>query len=233
MSSRTIRGVLCVIMGFFLIAAWASSAASMPEFRIALTFDDGPRPDILKDLLPLLERYEAKGTFFVVGWAAAKHADTIHDVHRRGHEIENHTYGHDNLKKLVASQGANGVRLNLARTSEIIQKITGRKPHFVRPPFWALNDEITHIITNEGYRVVMLERPDINSLDYEDVDKKRPVDMLTNRVKYLIEYNQKRGKTDFVLVFHELPLTVQALNHLIPYFKDKGYRFVRLDALYP
>ena len=226
-------GVICLMVCFFLIIAWVASVGSASELRIALTFDDGPRPDVLKDLLPLLEQYEAKGTFFVVGWAAAKYADTIYDLHRRGHQIENHTYGHDNLKKLIVSHGPNGVRLTITRTSEIIQKLTDRKPHFVRPPFWAINDEILRIITEAGYQTVTLEKPDINSLDYEDVDKKRPVEALINRVEYLIAYNRRRGKTDFVLVFHELPLTLQALRHLIPYFKNQGYNFMRLDELYP
>lgn len=63
---------------------------------VVLTFDDGPQPVPTKKLLDLLDKHRLKATFFVVGlWVRD---DTYHLIQRMaasGHEIGNHTYGHD------------------------------------------------------------------------------------------------------------------------------------------
>ncbi len=87
------------------------------------------------------------------------------------------------------------------------------------------------MIEQAGYRVVKLERPDVNSMDYEDFAKHRTAEVLIARVKKLIELRERNKNYQHVLVFHELPLTAEALKTLIPYFREHGYRFVRLDEL--
>src|SRR5688572_12628841 len=37
---------------------------------VALTFDDGPDPDLTPRIIEILDRYDAKATFFVVGYNA-------------------------------------------------------------------------------------------------------------------------------------------------------------------
>ena len=69
---------------------------SLGAGQLVLTFDDGPQPGPTKKLLDLLDKHQLKATFFVVGvWVRA---DTYHLIQRMvksGHEIGNHTYGHD------------------------------------------------------------------------------------------------------------------------------------------
>ncbi|MDP1629263.1 MAG: hypothetical protein Q8L57_01440, partial [bacterium] len=91
--------------------------------------------------------------------------------------------------------------------------------------------EIEKLAIAEGYAVMKLGNPDINTLDYEDAAKNRPPEILTERVKNLIADREREGKFQHILVFHELPLTVKSLTNLIPYFKTLGYEFVRLDEI--
>lgn len=201
--------------------------------QIALTFDDGPNPKVLADLLPLLKTHAVHATFFVIGSVAEdkNNSEWLKKETAAGHEIENHSYGHDNFKKKFPEKGAAWIAQNLEKAARAITETTGRAPRFFRPPYWEITDEIARIAESHGYTVMRIAKPDINSLDYDDVDKHRSADTLTERVKKLIAGREAKGLAKHVLVFHELSLTVEALKTLIPHFKSRGYAFVRLDTL--
>ena len=68
--------------------------------KIALTFDDGPHPRYTSQILDVLDQYNIKATFFVVGVNAKYYSDTLESVIKRGHEIGNHTYTHPHVSCL-------------------------------------------------------------------------------------------------------------------------------------
>src|SRR5262249_16806922 len=74
------------------------------ERTIALTFDDGPNPAATPQILDLLERYEARGTFFVIGRHVRACAALAAEIVARGHTIGNHTDTHPNLLWLSRRQ---------------------------------------------------------------------------------------------------------------------------------
>ena len=91
----------------------ASSAAAPPKKdgvvfsgsvssgkRIALTFDDGPHPTKTKEILDILDKYDVKATFFIIGVNAERYPEIIADEAARGHELANHSYSHKNLSKI-------------------------------------------------------------------------------------------------------------------------------------
>src|SRR5580693_7387695 len=65
--------------------------------HIALTFDDGPNPAMTPRLLDLLDRYNAKATFFVVGKFVRSCPEIIREIDARGHLLANHTDTHPHL----------------------------------------------------------------------------------------------------------------------------------------
>jgi len=218
-------------LAVFILISFVSLSVFGAEKTIALTFDDGPKPAILKQLLPLLEKNGALATFFVIGSEAAARESLLEKMGNGGHEIENHGWGHENFKKLLKDKGSEAIERNLARTSKIIFQATGRRPFFFRPPFWEITPEIEKIVVEQGYRVMKLDNPDINTLDYKDAEKHRSVEVLIERVKNIIAKREDQGKFTHILVFHELPITVEALKTLIPYFQSRGYQFKRLEDL--
>jgi peptidoglycan/xylan/chitin deacetylase (PgdA/CDA1 family) len=66
------------------------------EKVVALTFDDGPT-DNVNMILPLLEKYHAKATFFLIGEEIEKHPDEAKKIAEEGHQIGNHTYSHNRM----------------------------------------------------------------------------------------------------------------------------------------
>jgi peptidoglycan/xylan/chitin deacetylase (PgdA/CDA1 family) len=73
---------------------------STAEAVAALTFDDGPHPDYTPRLLNLLERYQVRATFFVVGEMAQRYPEILRRIARAGHVLGNHTWDHPSLPRL-------------------------------------------------------------------------------------------------------------------------------------
>jgi len=228
---------------------------------IALTFDDGPKPYVLmgtrsgkgvasQSLLALLDQQGVKATFFVMGWRLSENADekcrqvdggvcreAAEEEHRRGHEIENHTYGHGNFRIMVGRYGEAWVLNDIERASRIIQSISGVKPAYLRPPDWTIWPELEKKIETRGYHLMTKSTAvppalrDVDSEDYfcagRDLSKcPKPSDY--DYVLRSIAQRERQGVEQHILVFHELPQSVELLSRLIPELKKRGYRFVTL-----
>jgi len=228
---------------------------------IALTFDDGPKPYVLmgtrsgkgvssQSLLALLDQQGVKATFFVMGWRLSKNADekcrqvdggvcreAAEEEHRRGHEIENHTYGHGNFRTMVGRYGEAWVLDDIERASTIIQSIGGVKPAYLRPPDWTIWPELEKKIEARGYHLMTKSTAvppalrDVDSEDYfcagRDLAKcPKPSDY--DYVLRSIAQRERQGVEQHILVFHELPQSVELLSRLIPELKRRGYSFVTL-----
>lgn len=61
---------------------------------IALTFDDGPGARLTPAILDLLDEYNARATFFMLGRNVKGQEDLVRAVADRGHEIGTHSYDH-------------------------------------------------------------------------------------------------------------------------------------------
>ena len=248
-----------------LTAIEPGGRASAPQGSklIALTFDDGPKPFVLmgtstgkglssKSLLALLDQQNVKATFFVMGWRLSKNADTkcrqddggvcreaAEEEHRRGHEIENHTFGHGDFRLMVKRYGEEWVLNDIDKASTIIQSVTGVKPSYLRPPDWTIWPELEKKIEARGYRVVTRSRDvppamrDVDSEDYFCAGRslaKCPKPSDYDYVLRNIAQRERQGVDQHILVFHELPQSVELLSRLIPELKGRGYRFVTLHT---
>ncbi len=239
----------------------AASATVPAAHLIALTFDDGPKPYVLlggksgkgvgsPSLLDLLDRQKIHATFFVMGWRLSKNADALcrkvdggvcreaaDQEHRRGEEIENHTYGHGDFRLMERRYGDEWILKDIDRASVIIQSLTGTRPVYLRPPDWDIWPALQQKIEARGYHVMTKSTSvppalrDVDSEDYfcvgSDLSKcPKPSDY--DYVLRTLHYRERKGIYDHIMVFHELPQSVDLLSRLIPELKGRGYRFVLL-----
>jgi peptidoglycan-N-acetylglucosamine deacetylase len=234
----------------------ASPAAKL----IALTFDDGPRPYVLfgsktvhpaPGLVDILDQNGIKATFFVVGWRLTpktwgepRHEEDIgvscldaaEQLIRRGHELEDHTYSHLELRSAEKKNGEQWVMHDVDRGAQAIKAVTGTQPRYVRPPDWILTDDARRDLQKQGYRVLTIssENPialrDVNSLDYLCAGKAVgcPKPSLPDAVLRQVEQREKKGTYTHILAFHELSTTAAIMPRLISELKARGYRFVTL-----
>ena len=101
--------------------------------EIALTFDDGPNPANTPQILAILRRYHVRATFFDLGSLVQLYPDLARQEIADGNVIGNHTWSHPYLPSL--SPGS--IRKQISDTSDMIQKVTGTRPIFFRPPYGA------------------------------------------------------------------------------------------------
>lgn len=81
---------------FYPFALWRKPRNRKGLKTLYLTFDDGCVPQTTPALLELLDRYQVKATFFVVGENALRYPDLVRQVALRGHRLGNHTFHHLN-----------------------------------------------------------------------------------------------------------------------------------------
>lgn len=121
-----------------------------------LTFDDGPS-GFSQEMIDLLDRYDAQGTFFVLGQAAKSKPDLIRAMAQGGHYVANHTYSHSSLDGMSQEAFLGEVE----ETRQVILDIAldlfalDRDVRYLRPPYGALDANSRQYAAEAGYAVVL------------------------------------------------------------------------------
>lgn len=179
---------------------------------VALTFDDGPNYNTNK-VLDILDKYNIKATFFVLGRNINGNEDIIKRIHSSGHEIGNHMYSHQISTRLSDVR----IKEEVNMTDKLVYDITGKYPNLVRPSYGIYNNRIKRIID----RPIILWN--IDTLDWKHHDSKRIASKVFNNIK--------RGN---IVLMHDIySATANSLEIIIPRLLSEGYEFVRVsDLLY-
>jgi peptidoglycan/xylan/chitin deacetylase (PgdA/CDA1 family) len=98
---------------------------------VALSFDDGPSPEITPKVLDILRQKDARATFFLVGEKVERHPDLARQMAREGHVIGNHTYSHPSLFCFLSPRR---LREEIELAQEAIGRVTGATPRHFRSP---------------------------------------------------------------------------------------------------
>ena len=102
-------------------------------------------------LLDLLDSYEIKGTFFVLGWLAERNPSLIKKIHDAGHEIASHGFEHTMVTKLTREE----FRRDIRRSKNILEKITETEIKGYRAPTFSIvkeTDWAYEILLEEGFQ---------------------------------------------------------------------------------
>lgn len=180
---------------------------------IALSFDDGPGR-YTNAILDILEEYNVRATFFVLGSAIEQRPETFLRTVELGHEIGNHTWNHENLTGLSAWQ----ITQTLRNTSNLIEELTGQAPSIMRPPYGAFGSREQSIIERLGYSVIMW------SVDPRDWERRN-----SRAIYNHITQNARHG--DIILLHDIHRTTYQAVDKLIPSLIERGFTFVTVGQL--
>ena len=182
---------------------------------ISLTFDDGPNLDITPLILDLLEEYNVRASFFLVGdninTATKK---VVERAYALGCDINNHSMTHSDMTKLTAED----INQEITTLSNMIQNITGEYPTFFRPPYIAIN--------NTMYETINM--PFICGYGCNDWDE-------AVTVKERIDTVLKQAQDGAIILLHDSTKNVQtvdALKTIIPSLLDSGYQLVNLKELF-
>ena len=139
--------------------AWADSPSILDFNTIAreegystdcaITFDDGPGPHT-GALLDLLASRQIKATFFVLGEHVKKYPDIIRRMVAEGHEVENHSWDHPDMRKLDEAAR----QKEMEDTVELL-KTLGVTPHYFRPPYGSYDPALMDQAHKDGLELVL------------------------------------------------------------------------------
>lgn len=182
-----------------------NSGSDRHEKMVYLTFDDGPIPEVTPWVLDILDRFEAKATFFMVGQNAERNPWLVEEIRRRGHSIGNHTLHH--------LQGAKvSTRRYLRDVAEADHLL--RSPLFRPPHGWLRPRQASAL--RKRFRIIMY---DLVTRDYSR--RLTPQDVIDNVKRY--------ARHGSIIVFHDslksLPRLEKALPEALEWLRAEGYSF--------
>ena len=118
--------------------------------EVAITIDDGPNPEVTPQVLDILDRYQAKATFFCIGRLAAQHPELCREIVRRGHHIENHSMSHHWYFSLLDPWS---IHREVQSAQIALEEITGQTPRFFRSVAGLRNPELDPVLAHCGLRL--------------------------------------------------------------------------------
>ena len=222
-------GIVCiivVIIGAFLFYASYNISSGVyvktlckndtTEKVIALTFDDGPDTRFTPQVLDVLKQYDVRATFFCVGEKAEANPGLIKRIQNEGHLIGNHSYSHRAIFPLFTQRK---MIAELEHTRLILEKLSGEKIRFFRPPFGVTNPTVGSVIRELDYIPVGWS---IRSFD----TKGEPVDKVLDRII-------KQITPGAVILLHDrMPDCAVLTTRLLDYLQANQYKAIRIDDLF-
>jgi len=195
------------IPDFIQNTPWQNHLWRVPttENVLYLTFDDGPTPNITSKTLEILEKYNAKASFFCLGRNAEHHPELVKRIVEKGHRLGNHSYSH-----LKGFRTATDIYLEDV-------KLAARflKTKLFRPPYGRIRVKQAKRITNY-FQLVMW---DVLSHDY---NRNISADKCYRNVINFVQPGS-------IIVFHDsekaAPNMLEALPKTLETLTKQGYRF--------
>ena len=186
--------------------------------KIALTFDDGPHPVYTEKILEILEKYNVKATFFIIGQNAGYYKNTLKKISQKGHELGNHTFSHTVIK----DKNALDIIAEVEGCRNAIYEICGVNTVLFRPPGGIMADiNSADAELFENYDIIMWS---IDTMDWAH-----------HSVEQIANYVINSTKAGDIILMHDYigkdSPTPRALEIIIPELMKKGYEFVTVSEL--
>ncbi len=212
---------LCLLANLPAYVSASTATRQLPIYCVqrdskvcALSFDAAWGNEDTQTLIDILDRYQVKATFFVVGEWVDKYPESVKALSDAGHEIMCHSNDHAHFNTLSADQ----IAADINACCDKIEAVTGTRPTLFRPPFGEYDDHVVTTVRGMGMEIIQW---DVDSLDWKDYDAPTITQRVTSKV----------GPGSIVL-FHNAALhTPEALPSILEYLLQEGYDVVPISQL--
>ncbi|MDO7485991.1 delta-lactam-biosynthetic de-N-acetylase [Peribacillus sp. NPDC096448] len=185
---------------------------------VYLTFDNGYENGYTAQILDVLKKHGAPGTFFVTGHYLKTAPELVVRMANEGHIVGNHSWNHPDMTSVTDDV----IRTELERVKEATEKLTGQKGmNYLRPPRGIFNERTMRIAKKEGYYHIFW------SLAYRDwiVDQQKGAAFAHDEVL-------KQIHPGAILLLHTVSKdNAEALDSILTDLEKQGYTFGSLDEL--
>lgn len=219
--------VLIISLILLLLLIWASAdirsrvyvnslcSVNCKEKKVAITFDDGPSQNT-KSILEVLDRYNAKATFFLVGEKALNDVESVKSIVNKGHSVANHSWSHSSLLPI---KPVDDITKELLDTNKVLFDITGKENIYFRPPFGVTNPLIAKSIKRTNMVSVGWS---IRSFD--------TISWLPRRI--ICKRVVRKAKSGDIILLHDRVYQADVLlENVLNILHNKGFVFVTVDEL--
>ena len=203
---------------------------------IYLTFDDGPCANT-PHVLDILDSYNAKATFFTVGFFVNRYPDYAAEIVNRGNVIACHSYTHD-VTKCYAS--ADAFMNELGQWRQAVTNACGYLPEriCVRFPGGSMSkyaadvsDEIKQRLFQDGYRWFNWNAGDNDKWQKGNTENLPDEEYFMKSYRECMRWFDNEPETPVVFLFHDTEEgTVKILPAVMHDLVERGYRFKTLDT---
>lgn len=184
------------------------------EKVIALTFDAAWGADKTQGILDIMAQYDAKGTFFLVGFWIDKFESETKAIADAGFDIGNHSRNHLNMPKLNSDE----IKNEIGYVNDRVQALTGITPTYFRAPYGDYDNKLMSALEDMGMVGVQWS---IDSLDWKGLSAKQIYDRVVPKAK----------SGDIVLFHNNSEHVLDALPMVLTALRAQGFKFVKLSEL--
>lgn len=173
----------------------------------ALTFDDGPHPEVTPRVLDALAAAKVHASFFCQGSAARAHPELVRRARREGHQVAAHGMTHESARRQTAGEALQ----NAADCNALLADILGEAvPKLYRPPYGELTLGAFLALLQHGFQLAFW--------DYDSNDS-----FVTQAGDIVLRLQQRRRLDRSVLLFHDdYAITAEAIPAIAAVLRDRG-----------
>lgn len=180
----------------------------------AVSFDAAWGDASTKSLVDILNKYDVKATFFVIGNWAEQYPEDVKMLHENGMEVMNHSSAHGHMNQMSGEE----IVADVEKCNDQIENVTGVRPTLIRCPYGEYDDHVISAIRSMGMEPVQW---DVDSLDWKDISSQEIYNRVTSRVK-----------PGSIILFHNAGLnTPEALPGILEYLIGEGYEIVPVSEI--
>lgn len=184
------------------------------EKQMSITFDVNWGEDKTKEILDILDKYNVKATFYIIGLWCNDYPEQVKEIYSRGHEIGNHSNKHPDYTKLSKDAIMKDVEIANAKIFEL----TGEMPKTFRFPSGSYNDLAVETVEGMGLKTIQW---DVDSVDWKALGQQIEYDRVVNK-----------AREGSILLFHsDGKYTPDNLSRIIEKYQSEGYEFVTVSSL--
>jgi len=195
--------------------------AARQRGEVALTFDDGPDPEVTPQLMALLAAHGVQATFFCIGQRAQAHPALCRALADSGHELANHGLRHPWHASLM---GPDGWRQEIHGGQSALQHIGGQSPRFYRAVAGLRNPFLDPVLHSLGLQLAAWTR---RAYDTRCGDPEVVFQRLTHRLAagdILLLHDGHAGRTA-----EGQAVVLAVLPRLLAHLQSQGLRPVTLS----
>lgn len=221
-----IAAVLTAVISISAVTQTAVTAAEPREIpiycvetdekKVAISFDAAWGNEQTDHLLNILDEYNVKSTFFLVGQWVDNFPDSVKEIARRGHDVGNHSNTHPYMTKL----GESKLNEEIQECNKKVEALIGKTPTLFRAPYGDYNNAVVKAV--KGNNMYCMQW-DVDSLDWKDPSPQQIVDNIMKKIK----------NGSIVLMHNGATNTPEALPKVIEAIQAEGYEIVPISEILP